>query len=76
MSPLRHVMFLSYVVLYCNVGQRVRDSVVHHSRQQSLIAKWLGLGVTVRVRARARAREWNYFFFFLCKVTKTFVLLS
>ena len=45
MSPLRHVMFLSYVVLYCNVGQRVRDSVVHHSRQQSLIAKWLGLGL-------------------------------
>ena len=25
---------------------------------------------------RARARGWDYFFFSLCKVTKTFVLLS
>ena len=52
---------------------------MHRSRQQSLIAKWLGIGVTVRVRgrvrARARAREWDYFFS-LCKVAKTFVLLS
>ena len=71
-----NVLFLCRILLYCNVGRRVRDSVVHHSRQQSLVAKWLGLGVTVRVRARARAREWKYFFFSLCKVTKTFVLLS
>ena len=52
---------------------------MHRSRQQSLIAKWLGIGVTVRVRvrvrARARAKEWDYFFS-LCKVAKTFVLLS
>ena len=44
-----------------------------HSRQQSLIAKWLeGLVFTVRVRARAR----EGLFFSLYKVTKTFVLLS
>ena len=52
---------------------------MHRSRQQSLVAKWLGIGVTVRVRvrvrARARAKEWDYFFS-LCKVAKTFVLLS
>ena len=27
---------------------------MHRSRQQSLVAEWLGLSVTVRVRARAR----------------------
>ena len=52
---------------------------MHRSRQQLLVAKWLGIGVTVRVRvrvrARARAKEWDYFFS-LCKVAKTFVLLS
>ena len=52
---------------------------MHRSHQQSLVAKWLGIGVTVRVRvrvrARARAKEWDYFFS-LCKVAKTFVLLS
>ena len=44
----------------------MKDGVVHCSRQQLLIAKWLGFGVTVtvRVRVRARAREWDYFFFF------------
>ena len=62
MSPLRHVMLLPCTILYCNVGQRVKDDVVHCSRQQSLVAKWLGLGVTVRVRFRARARERDYFF--------------
>ena len=71
-----NVVVLRRIILYCNVGRHIKDDVVHRSRQQSLIAKWLGLGVTVRVRVRAR--EWNYFFFFfLCvKVTKTFVLLS
>ena len=72
-----NVVVLRRIILYCNVGQHVKDGVVHSSRQQSLVAKWLGLGATVRVRVRARARGWNYFFFFsLCKVTKTFVLLS
>ena len=42
-----------------------------HSRQQSLVAKWLeGLVFTVRVRVR------EGLFFSLYKVTKTFVLLS
>ena len=60
-------MLLSYVVLYCKVGWCVKDRKVHHSRQQWLVTKWLGLGVTVGVRIRARAKEWNYFFFFfLC----------
>ena len=72
-----NVVVLRRIILYCNVGQHVKDGVVHSSRQQSLVAKWLGLGATVRVRVRTRAREWDYFFFFsLCKVTKTFVLLS
>ena len=66
-----NVVVLRRIILYCNVGQHVKDGVVHSSRQQSLVAKWLGLGATVRVRVRARARdrarEWNYFFFFsLC----------
>ena len=56
-SSLRHV------ILYCNNGWCVKNSVVHRSRQQWLIAKWLGLGVTVRIRVRARAwaREWIFF---------------
>ena len=33
---------------------------MHHSRQQSLVAEWLGLSVTVRVRVRARARECDF----------------
>jgi len=61
------VVVLRRIILYCKVGRRVKDGVVQRSRQQSLVAKWLGL--------RARAREWDYFFS-LCKVTKTFVLLS
>ena len=33
--------------------------------------------VRVRVRVRTRARDWvSFFFFSVCKVTKTFVLLS
>ena len=46
---------------------------MHHSRQQCLVAEWLGLSVTVRVRVRARAREWDFFLSVL-KVTNTFVL--
>ena len=41
---------------------------MHHRRQQSLVAEWLGLSVTVRVRVRARARECGFsvlFFFVL-----------
>ena len=74
-----NVVVLRRVLLYCNVGQRIKDSVVHCSCQQSPVAKWLGLGVAVRVWVRAMAREWDYFIFSpfsLCKVTKTFVLLS
>ena len=55
MSYLRHVMsyvvyIVVYIILYCvlktsyiyNTVLRVKDGVVHHSRQQSLVAKWLG----------------------------------
>ena len=54
---LRHII----IILYCSIGWYVKDGLVHHSCQQWLIAKWLGVGVTVR----ARAREWNYNVFFL-----------
>ena len=69
------------IILFCNVGRRVKDGVVHCSCQQSLVVKWLGLGVTVRVRVRARARLGATIRVrararALCKVTKTFVLLS
>ena len=40
--------YVVYIILYCNDGWRVKDGVVHHSGQQSLVAKWLylhGLGV-------------------------------
>ena len=57
-----NVVVLRRIIFYCNVGRCVKDGVVHRSRQQSLVAKWLGLGVTVRVRFRARARERDYFF--------------
>ena len=43
------------VILCCNVGWY--DGAVHHSRQQWLVAKWLGLGVTVRVRLFS-CRSW------------------
>ena len=48
---------------------------MHHHRQQSLIAEWLGLSVTVRVRARARECGFSVLFFFLSvlKVTINFV---
>ena len=43
---------MSYVVIYIRVKDiiyntvlRVKDSVVHRSCQQSLVAKWLGLCV-------------------------------
>ena len=50
-SYLRHVMLsyvvytVVYIIVYCNDDWRVKDGVVHHSRQQSLVAKWLGLCV-------------------------------
>ena len=56
-----NVVVLCRTILYCNIGQRIKDGVVHRSRQHSLVAKWLGVGVTVRVRVRARAREWFLF---------------
>ena len=73
--------YVVYIILYCNDDWHVKDSVVHRSHQQSLVAKWLGLCVySYKVRVRARAMEWNYFCFFffpLClKVMKTFVMLS
>ena len=50
---LRHVMsYVIYIVVYIRVKDvvyntvlRIKDSVVHRSRQQSLVAKWLGLCV-------------------------------
>ena len=57
---------LCCVILYCNVGWCVKGSEVHHSRQQCLVAEWLGLSVIVRVR------EW--IFLSVLKVTNTFVL--
>ena len=60
--------------MYHNFGMCVKDGAVHHSRQQWLISKWLGLGVTVRVSQGMGL----FLFFSLCvkKVIKTFVLLS
>ena len=58
-SSLRHV------ILYCNNGWCVKNSVVHRSRQQCLIAKWLGLGVTVRIGLELGLGPENGFFFFL-----------
>ena len=47
-SSLRYVMLLSLrVILYCNVGWCVKDSAVHRSRQQWLVAEWLRFSVTV-----------------------------
>ena len=45
-----NVVVLRRIIFYCNVGWGVKDGAVRRSRQQWLIAKWLGLGVTVRVR--------------------------
>ena len=51
---LQYVIFTScnvvvlrryYIRLHCNVGWRVKDGEVHRSRQQWLVAKWLGLCV-------------------------------
>ena len=51
---------------------------MHHSRQQCLVAEWLGLSFTARVRVRARTREWDFsfllFFLSVLKVTNIFVL--
>ena len=40
-----NVVVLHRIILYCNIGRRVKDGVVHCSHQQLLIAKWLGLGM-------------------------------
>ena len=60
LHPLRRV------ILCCNVGWCVKGSAVHHRRQQSLVAEWLGLSVTVRVRVRARARGCGFSVLFFC----------
>ena len=64
---IRHIYVMYFtscnIILY-NVGWCVKGSAVHRSRQQSLVAEWLGLSVTVRVRARAR--ECDFSVFFLC----------
>ena len=74
---LEYVIFTSYtlrpsrrVILYCNVGWCVKGSAVHRSRQQSLVAEWLGLSVTVRVKVRARARECDFSVLFFFSVLK------
>ena len=64
---LQYVIFTScnvVVLTYCNVGWCVKDSAVHRSQQQWVVAEWLGPSVAVRVRVRAR--EWNFslLFFF------------
>ena len=46
------------------VSSVIKDSSVHGSRQQWLVAEWLGCSVTVRVRARARGWGSSLFFFF------------
>ena len=54
---LQYVIFTSCNLLSLRVVTLVKDSAVHGSQQQWLVAEWLGPSVTVRVRARAR--EWN-----------------
>ena len=78
--PLEYVIFTSCnlcllcrVILHCNVGWCVKGSAVHRSRQQFLVAEWLGLSVTIRVRVRAKAGECDFsilFFFFCVKSDK------
>ena len=51
----------------CNIiGWFIKGSAVHHSRQQCLVAEWLGLSVTVTVRAKAR--EWDFSILFIFSV--------
>ena len=74
---------MSYVVIYIRVKDivyntvlRVKDSVVHRSCQQSLVAKWLGLCVQLGLGLGLGLGDGIICFFFLCvKVTKTCVLL-
>ena len=40
-----NVVVLRHILLYCSIGWYVKDGVVHRSRRQSLVAKWLGLCV-------------------------------
>ena len=56
---------------------------MHGSRQQLLVAEWLGPSVTGRVRVRARAKEWDFpggwdfsllFFFSVLKCDKQLCL--
>ena len=57
------LLFLRRVILYRMMVGAIKT---HCSRQQWLVAKWLGLGVTVRVRVRAK--EIFPFFFFSVKM--------
>ena len=40
-----NVVVLRCILLYCSIGWYVKDGVVHRSRRQSLVAKWLELCV-------------------------------
>ena len=67
-----NVVVLHRTILYCNVDWYVKDGVVHCSRRQWLVAKWLGCGVTVRMRVRANRLGLgpeNGIFFVCVKVT-------
>ena len=63
-----NVVVLRRIILYCNIGWHVKDGVVHRSRQQWLVAKWLGLGLGPGNGVIS--------FLLRVKMTKTFVLLS
>ena len=71
----RNVVVLHCIILYYNDGWRVKGGVVHRSRQQWLVVKWLralclqsGLGLGIGPGNGIISA-----FFFLCiKVTKTF----
>ena len=45
---------------------------MHYSRQQWLVAGWLGPSITVRVRVRVRARECGSSFVFVFSVVLPF----
>ena len=71
------VGLFSIYVPFIAIRRVIKDSAVHRSRQQCLVAEWLGHGVTVRVRVMTRARESNFsFLFFSRSVLKCVLCLA
>ena len=53
------VYIVVYIILYCNDDWRIKDGVVHHSCQQSLVAKWLAKALCLQLGLGLGLGPWD-----------------